>query len=179
MKTKAIEKGIDFISRKLAKTEMLQEDDRYALPNEMEAELTVLEAENAGLREALEFCSAHLTNDPLAAHERIRAALSATPDSGKVIDATVYYSGKYGAHKPVVVLTGQESLKTAGARGLTSRTTQGGVMDRERFEESLRKGTDELDLFLSEILGCNDPRATARKQPLLKPGYFAPIDELV
>ena len=36
------------------------------------------------LRAALEFCSAHLTNDPLAAHERIRAALSATPDSGKV-----------------------------------------------------------------------------------------------
>jgi len=38
----------------------------------------------AWLREALEFCAARLTNDPLAAHERIRAALSATP-TGKVL----------------------------------------------------------------------------------------------
>lgn len=36
-------------------------------------------AENARLREALDFVSAHLTNDPLAAHERIRAALSGEP----------------------------------------------------------------------------------------------------
>jgi len=80
-------------------------------------------------------------------YEKLRTL---TPDSGKVIDATVYYSGKYGAHKPVVGLAGQESLKTA----------------------------DELDLFLSEILGCNDPRATFtdRKQPLLESSYFVPID---
>jgi len=38
------------------------------------------------LREALEFCSVHLTNDPLAAHERIRAALSATPAGKALVD---------------------------------------------------------------------------------------------
>jgi len=31
-------------------------------------------------------------------YEKLRALI---PDSGKVIDATVYSSGKYGAHKPV------------------------------------------------------------------------------
>jgi len=31
-------------------------------------------------------------------YEKLRAL---APDSGKVIDATVYYPGKYGAHKPV------------------------------------------------------------------------------
>jgi len=40
---------------------------------------TTLREENTGLREALNFVSAHLTNDPLAAHERIKAALKAKP----------------------------------------------------------------------------------------------------
>ena len=47
MKTDAIKQGIDLISRKLAKTVMDPEADRYALPNKMEAELLALEADNA------------------------------------------------------------------------------------------------------------------------------------
>ena len=68
-----------------AEAELATLIDRCAWEDAAKEKIAALEAANAGLRAALEFCSAHLTNDPLAAHERIRAALSATPDSGKML----------------------------------------------------------------------------------------------
>lgn len=81
MKTDAIKAILSALQEYAGPLEEQEEEVLVAL-----AELAALEKQVGWLRQALEFCSAHLTNDPLAAHERIKAALAATPAGKALVD---------------------------------------------------------------------------------------------
>jgi len=89
MKTEAIKAILSALQEYAGPLEEQEEEVLVAL-----AELAALEKQVGWLRQALEFCSAHLTNDPLAAHERIRAVLFTAPSGKALKDIRITDGGK-------------------------------------------------------------------------------------